>query len=126
MFSNSAGRKAALDIDRVLELRAGFRRRLSDLSGGRYQILLADYVGEIVAGQPQLGEFVRANPEAHRVVALADDHRGPDSRHAGDRIHQVDGGVVGKEGLVKGVVRRVDGDGQQDVRRFLLHRDARS
>src|SRR6476661_2165976 len=32
----------ALNIDRILELRAGFRRWLSYLSGGRYKILLTD------------------------------------------------------------------------------------
>ena len=81
MFSNSDGvRQAALDVDGVLELRAGFRRWLSDLSGGRHQVLLADDIGEIGAGQPELRQLVGANPEAHGVVALADDHRGADAR----------------------------------------------
>src|SRR5262245_9804034 len=38
-------RKPALDVHRVLELRAGFGWRLSDLPGGRYKVLLIDYVG---------------------------------------------------------------------------------
>ena len=120
-----AFRQAALDVDGVLELRARFGGRLSDLSGGRHKVLFVDDVGEIGSGQPEFRQLVGANPEAHGVVALADDHRGADAGGTRDGVHEIDRGEVGKERLVEGAVRRIDRDRQQDIRGFLLHRNAR-
>src|SRR4029077_6030656 len=44
--------EATLGVDCVLELRTRLGRRLSHLSGGRYQVLFADHTGEIGPRQP--------------------------------------------------------------------------
>ncbi len=71
-----------------------FNRRLPDLARCGDKVLLLDHIGDVGTGQSQLGELIRPNPEAHGIVALADNHCGPDTRGPRNCIHQVDRGII--------------------------------
>src|SRR5262249_33840498 len=82
----------------------------ADLAGGVGGALSLDRVDHVVGRDLKLGERIRAQPHAHRILAGAEDLHLPDTLHAGHRIVDVDVGVVADEQLVVGALRRVHGE----------------
>ena len=114
------GVQTALDVYRVFEVRARGRGRLAQGSSRRLYVLILNGRLNIGGRQPQFGEFVRASPDAHGIVALADDGRASHTRHAAQLVHYIDGGVVTQVNLVVAIARRVDAHHRHHVGRLLL------
>ena len=97
-------------IGQLLPLRGGLG---ADLAGGIHGALLLDGLVDVGHGYPEIGEQVRLDPDAHRVVAGAEDQDLADARNAVERVVDVDRGVVGQKERVVGVLRRIEGDQHQ-------------
>src|SRR6202011_6240731 len=71
--------------------------------------------GQVDVGHryPELGEQIRLDPDAHRVVAGAKDQNLADARNAVESVVDVDRGVVGQKESVVSVLRGIEGDQQQ-------------
>ena len=98
--------ETAVNLDGVLEVDAGRRRRRADLAGGDFLALLLQrphHVGGVEAARLQL---VRIEPDAHRILAGAEDGDIADARQARKLVLEIDGRVVGEVEAVVAVVRR--------------------
>ena len=71
------------------------RRRIADASSRDVDVLLAQRVDDVAGGQLPRGETHRIEPDAHRVLALAEDDDVGDAGHTLQRILDVDVQVVG-------------------------------
>src|SRR5262249_46200311 len=100
-------------------------RGLADLPGGDLVVLLADRLDHVGGGQVAGGQFFRVEPDAHAVVALAEQEDVADPRHAEQLVADLHQGVVAQVQLrvaAVGLCRgrgRVDGKAHQDVGRAL-------
>ena len=77
----------------------------------------------IAGGDAAGGELVGIEPQAHCVIARAEDRDVADAGQAGDFILELERCVVAQEEQVVGVVRRIERDDQRDVGRCFLDRD---
>ena len=118
------GQQAALRAHRVRKLLARRCRFTADGARGVHDILGRDRVDDIVHGQLELGQRVGRHPHSHRVIRGAKNLDLADAGDACEFVHDVDRGVVGKEGLVPGSMRRGDGENQQRKPDRLLRREA--
>ena len=85
MFSNSAGsREPAERADAELVHLPRRRRRLAEAAGGDLDVLLAQRLDDVVGGQAARRQAIGVEPQAHRVLALAEDDDVADARHALD------------------------------------------
>ena len=117
--------EAALDVHRVLELRGSFRqRRPANDAGGDLHVLLGHGVDDVVGGEASCGQLVGVEPEAHRVVAHAEDIDVADTRETRDLVLDLERGVVAEEDGVVRVIRRKQRDNERDVGRRFFDRDA--
>ena len=116
--------QAALRADAVGELLPGGNRLGADLTGRVHGVLGLDGAQNLRHGDPQLGELVRPHPEAHRILARAEDLYLADARHAGHGIVDVDVGIVGQKRGVVGAVRRIEREQGERTGRGFLDRDA--
>src|SRR6202008_3426513 len=103
---------------------AGCPGRPADRAGRGQLILLADGVGDVGNRQAETADDVGPQPDAHRVVAAAEQVDLPDSGYARDGVVDVDRRVVREEVAVVGPLRRLDGDDEEWKGQRLLHRDA--
>ena len=96
-------------LDRGEATRGGYRvgenlalrnRFTADLTGGVHLVLRADCLNDLGHGDVQRGEAVGLHPNAHRVFARAEDAHAADAGNAGERVVEVDVGVVRQEGRV--------------------------
>ena len=102
MFSNCAGiGQAADDANGHLEVLLGVGGLLTELAGGDFDVLLGKGVGDVEGGEAAGGEAVGIEPDAHGVLALAEDDDGADAGDALEGVADVDVEVVGDEGLVR-------------------------
>ena len=81
-----------------LALRDGFA---ADLARGVDLVLRPDGGDDLGDGDVQRGEAVGLHPDAHGVLARAEDADAADARDAGERLVEVDVGVVRQEGGVE-------------------------
>ncbi len=70
----------ALRVDRELQVEARQRRRGADDAGGGLHVLRADLVDDVAGRQAALGDLLRVEPDAHRVVAGAEQLHLADAR----------------------------------------------
>jgi hypothetical protein len=98
--------------------------RLADLPRRDLHVLLAQRVGDVAGGEPARGEPRRVHPEAHRVLALAEDDDVGDAGDALERVADEDVEVVAQEERVVAVVLVVDACAEDESARALRDRDA--
>ena len=112
-----------MGADGIGELLAARRRLATELSAWVHGVLRADRVGDVSDRHTELGQSVRFDPAAQRVLSAEDLHA-TDAGHAGQRIHHVDERVVREERRVVRALRRIQTDQHQRRGVRLLHRDA--
>ncbi len=96
--------QAALRANRVSEGLAFGNRLAAHLPGGIDGVLGLNGADNFRDRHLQLGQLIGLHPEAHGVLAGAEDLNGADALHAGERVVQVDVGVVGQELRVIGAI----------------------
>ena len=99
------GDEPALGGDRVGEFLPLGRGGPADLPGGIDRVLGIDRVDEVVDRDIELGQLIGLHPEAHGVLARAEDLDVGHAFQLGDLVHEVDVGVVGQEGCVVAAAR---------------------
>ena len=82
------------------------RRRIADAAGGDVDVLLAQRVDDVAGRELARGQADRIEPDAHRVLALAEDLHVGDAGHALQRVLDVDVDVVRDEQRVVLAPRR--------------------
>ncbi|OLC65647.1 MAG: hypothetical protein AUH79_07285 [Betaproteobacteria bacterium 13_1_40CM_4_64_4] len=112
------------ELDGVLEVDAGGRRRLANASSRDLHVLLLQRLQDVCGGHAARGQRRRVEPDAHAVVARAEEADITHPRQPGERVLHLDGGVVAEVELVVALARREQVHAQEDHRRLLLHRDA--
>ena len=78
----------------------------------------------VVRGQTERLQPVGIEPDAHRIVAAAEHDDRADAVDAGQRVGDLDGGVVGDEQRVARLVRRIEVHDHHQVGRALVDGDA--
>ena len=116
--------QAALDVDRQLNLNAFVIGRAADLAGGDLDVLAAHRVQHLVGGQILLGDLVRVEPQAHGVVARAEQAHLADPAHPGQLVLDVQGRVVAQVEHVVAFAGRAQMHHHGQVRRALDRGDA--
>ena len=96
----------AFDVERVLEILSRRRRRRADLAGGDLLALLLDRVDDILRGQPARLQQVRVEPNAHGVLAGAEDSHRANAGKASYFVLYADDGVIRQKQAVVAAVRR--------------------
>ena len=125
MFSNSSVViEAARRGHGVGELLVLGRGRAADPPGRRLEVLLLDRRDHVGRRQPELGQLVGLEPDAHAVVGAAEEIDLGDPGDAEDLVPQVDAAVVDQEVRVVAPPGRVDRDDHQDAGALLLDGDA--
>ncbi len=114
----------AQGVDGQLKLLGPGGRRLADLAGRHLQVLLTDGGDHVRDAQVEGRQFVRVEPGAQAVVALAQQRDGGDAGEAAQLVLDVDGRVVAEERAVVAVVGRDQVHDHQRARRHLLDVDA--
>ncbi len=89
--------QTALDEHRVLHLLPLGNGRQAEAAGGRDDVLLADDAGDVGCGDAEPRHALRVEPDAHAVVARAEDANLPDAGHPAQRVVQVEQRVVAQE-----------------------------
>ena len=79
-------------------------RRHAELAGGDLLVLLLDGTDDILRRQRARVELVGVEPEAHRILAGAEDIDIADARHARQFILQMNRRVIGE---IEGIVARI-------------------
>ena len=74
-------------------------------TGGVHGILGADRVNNFRDGDIELGQLIRRNPQAHGVLAGAENGDAGDALDPGHLVVDVDIGVVGQENVIVSPVR---------------------
>ena len=97
-------------IGHLLPLRGGLG---ADLAGGVHAALLLNGRVDVAHRDPELGQHIRPDPDAHRIIAGAEDQDLADARYAVESVVDVDRGVVGQKEGVIGVFRGIQRDQQQ-------------
>ena len=107
-----------------LELLAGDGGLGADLSGGDFDVLFLEGVDGIVGGEGAAGHAHRVKPEAHGILALAEDEDVGDAGHALERVAHIHVEIVADEDRGKTAVGREDGAAEDEVLRGLGDGDA--
>jgi hypothetical protein len=118
------GQQASLRADGVGVFGARRGGWSADLTGRRQLVLLGDGVRDVRNRDAETADDVGPQPDAHGVIAAAEQVDLPDALDAGDRVVDVDGRVIREKGAVVSAVRRLDREHEQGERQRLLHRDA--
>src|SRR5208282_1322400 len=85
----------------------------ANLAGRIYGVLGQDRVDDFWNGDRKFGELIRLDPEAHRILAGAEDLHAADAVEAGDLVAEIDVGEVGKKLSIVGAVRGIESDEHQ-------------
>src|SRR3984885_6064082 len=91
----------------------GIGGRLAELPGGDLHVRLGEGIGDVEGRETASGEAVGIEPEAHGVLALAEDNDRADAGNTLESVADVDVEVVRDEGLRERVVGR-DKAGSED------------
>ena len=107
------GDESARRADGECHLLSGRHGLGTGLSGRIDRVLLADRVVDLAGGDVEVSQFGGIEPEPHRVGPRPEDRDARDSRETGERIDNVDVGVVGQEDRVVAVVIRIKGEANE-------------
>src|SRR6266850_6932606 len=91
---------------RVLEISLMPSRRI-------HGVLLVDRRDDFRNGDIQFRELVWFDPEAHGVLACAENRYAGDARHPGEFVVEIDIGVVREEFCIVSLVRRRERDEEE-------------
>src|SRR5215216_468307 len=80
-------------------------RRSANFSRGSLKVLFFDRANNVGRREPQLGEAIRFDPDAHAVVSAAKEIDLRNTRNAKDLIAQIDAGVVDQKVCVVSIFR---------------------
>ena len=116
------------DID--LDLLLARDRRRADPSQRRLNVLTLNRGDDVVRSQIELGQPVRIEPDARRIVERSEQRRLPDAFDPCQRVDEVDRRIVAQVNGIVGIVRGVEAyhlqqgggflaDGQAGARHFL-------
>ena len=97
--------KPALQVDGILKVDAGRRRRCPDLAGSDIPALLLQRMYDILGVEAARLEFVGIEPDAHRILAGAEHIDVADARQSRQFILEIDRGVISQIEAVVAVVR---------------------
>ena len=100
----------SLGADRVGELHAGRRRLGAHLARRVHGVLLLDGGRDLGDGDVQGRQPVGPHPDAHGILARAEDRDAGDAGYARELVVDVDVGVVGQERGVIGPLGRIERD----------------
>ena len=118
------GDQTARGTDRESHLLAGRHRLRAGLARRIHRVLLIDSVVDLLRRDVEVGELGRIKPEAHRIGTRSEDRDARDTGQTGERIDDVDVGVVGEEDRVIPVIVGVEGKADQRRGRRLDDVDA--
>jgi hypothetical protein len=118
--------QAPLRIDRQLHVHAREARRCADHAGRGLHVLAADGSHHVAGREAALRDLLRVEPDAHRVVAAAEDLHLAHAFDARERVLHVQHRVVAQVVDVVAVVRRDEVDHHRQVGRALDGRDAQA
>ena len=105
----------AYDAHRNLEDLPGIGGRLAELAGGNLDILLGQRRNHVGSGERAGGHAHRVKPDAHGVLALAEDDHIAHAGHALEGVLHVDVEVVGDELLGVAAVEGVKAGAEDEV-----------
>ena len=114
----------ALHVDGHFEVHGVFDWLLPHHPGGDLHVLLADGVDNVAGGQVSRRDFVRVQPEAHGVIARAENLHVAGAGNAGQHVLDLEGGVVAQINVVIPSIRGKEVDHHRQVRRLLGGGDA--
>ncbi len=116
MFSNCDGFGEPPDGAHAdLKFLSGFDRRLPDLAGGDVHVLLLQGADRVRGGQPAAGHAHRIEPQAHGILAFAEDDDVGHSGHALQRVFYIDVEVVAHEERRVAALGREHGRAQHEI-----------
>ncbi len=118
------GLQAPLRIDRELQVEARLIGRTAHLPRCCLHVLRADLTHDIARRQAALGDLLRIEPDAHGVVARAEQLHLTDAFDAREAVLDVEHRVVAQIGHVIAVVRRQQMHDHGEVWRALDRRHA--
>ena len=95
-------------FDAELEGAGGLHGRLVEHAGGDLGVFGLEGGDDLAGGEAAGGDLFGVEPDAHGVVAGADDVDVADAGCAGEDVLDLQGGVVGEVELVARVLRRVE------------------
>ena len=98
--------QTALRADRELKILAGRDGRLADRAGGYLKVLLADGAHDIPGRHVARREFLRIEPDAHRVITRSKHRHISDARDARELIFHLQKCVVAEVEFIARFVRR--------------------
>ena len=104
----------------VSELRTRRRRLGPELTSRNDHALCPDRIDDLGYRNAHLGQAIRLDPDAHRIVARAEHVHAPDPLDSSEDVLDVDQGVVAQEVLIVSSVFGREGDDHQEVRKRFL------
>ena len=107
-------------LHRNLECARLVDRRLVEHAGGDLHVLPLQRGHHVARGQAERLQAVGIEPDAHRVVAAAEHGDRADAVDAGQRVRDLERGVVGDEQRVARLVRRIEMHDHHQVGRALV------
>jgi hypothetical protein len=113
------GLQPALGVDGQLHVHARQARRCADHAGRRLDVLAADRSHHVAGREAALRDLLRVEPDAHRVVAAAEDLHLADALDARQPVLDVEHCVVAQVGHVVAVVGRHQVHHHREVGRAL-------
>src|SRR5262249_15474684 len=97
------GQPALGGQDELIGLPAG-HGLLADVAGGHIHILLPDGLDHLAGRQVQRSQLLRVKPDAHAILALAEERHQADTGYARQLVEDVDLGVVAQAERVPAAV----------------------
>ena len=123
MLPNSSGSvETAERLHRDLERAGLVDRRLIEHAGGDLDVLALQRADDVAGGQAERLQAVGIEPDPHRIVAAAEHRDRADAVDAGERILDLERGVVGDEQRVARLVGRIQVHDHHQVGRGLASR----
>ena len=116
--------EAPLRLDIELEGSGLGHGRLIDDAGGNLNVLGAQGIDHVARGQVTYRKLLGIEPDAHRIVARAEDGHVANTIDTSEHVLHVQRRVVGDVQQVARAVRRGKVDHHHQVRRLLRHRHA--
>ena len=113
-------REPAQGVERELHVLAAGGRLPADRTGRDLHVLVADRINHLLGRQVERREPFGVEPDAHAVVALAEQADVANAFDSGQLILDVDRRVVAQVEVVVSAFGRDEVDAQEDVRRLLL------
>ena len=118
------GLEAALSFDVELLRRARVVRRLADDAGGDLDVLAAKRADDLAGRQAERRCTAGIDPDAHRIVAGAENLHVADALDAGQPVADLGQRIIGDIAAIERAVRREDVDRHQPGRLLLADHDA--